>query len=309
MRLGNADSTNRFEASWLVKPYALGFFRALAALYVFGVLFAGLAWDCHRPTSPDGGSSCVAARSSFAYFSILAYWGQGFYFLTAAVHTFTYARSGQALFNGLRGQRLLQSLHAVLYTTVIVFPLVVTAVYWGRLYAPGQLPAPAAFDIWRAVSLHAINSALALAEIVLPRTPRPPWWHLAALLVVLGSYLGVAYLHRAFTGVYVYDFLDSSGNSTGKYHHSPGLVAAHVFAIATACAVVFILVVGAVALRQWLTERKKLPVSNKKEEESVAEAAADGGAVDIEMVLNGCLPDESVVPVGSGSVSEDTPER
>ncbi|KAK1757373.1 hypothetical protein QBC47DRAFT_296340 [Echria macrotheca] len=233
------DPTHRFETSWLISPWALFVFRALFALYALFTSVFILGWSCTH--SADG---CVASQERFSYFTVLTYWGLAFYFLFAAIHTFTYARTGRALLD--RFPRPLQALHSAFYTTIVTYPFVVTIVYWGVLYSGKWFPV--VFDGWSNVSQHLLNSVFALFEIVIPRTDLLPAVHMLWLILVLALYLAVAYITKATRGWYPYGFLDP-----GKQH---ALVAAYVFGIAVGALVVFGVVTGLIALRKWVTETK-----------------------------------------------------
>lgn len=203
--------------------------------------FFVLGWECQHASA--GG--CTAARQEFSYFTVLTYWGLAFYFLVAAVHTFTYARTGTALLDRL--PRSLQALHAAYYASVTVYPFIVTIVFWGKLY-PGSWW-PDTFDGWSNVSEHAMNSGYALFEIIFTRTAPHQMLHMLWLIIVLALYLAVAYITRAAQGWYPYDFLDPVETPNG-------LVAAYVFGIAIGCIVVFLIVTGLIWLRVWVTETK-----------------------------------------------------
>lgn len=160
------------------------------------------------------------------------------------MHTATYARSGAALLD--RFPRPLQALHSALYTTVVVYPFVVTVVYWARLYSGAWFAE--VFAGWSNVSQHALNSAFALFEIVVPRTDPPPAVHMAWLILLLALYLALAYVTKATKDFYPYDFLDPDAQG--------GLVAAYVLGVGVGCLVVFGLVWSAVWLRKYVTETK-----------------------------------------------------
>ncbi|KAL2261360.1 hypothetical protein VTK26DRAFT_4336 [Humicola hyalothermophila] len=235
------DPTHRFETSWLLSPWALFFCRALLCLYCFTTLLFVLAWQCVH--SDEG---CSASRDTFSYFTHLSYWGLAFYLLFASAHTFTYARSagGAALLD--RFPRPLQALHALLYSTVAVFPIIVTVVYWAVLYSGGWFPA--VFSGWSNMSQHALNSVFAAFEILVPRTDPMPPVHMLWLILLLALYLALAYVTEATKGFYTYSFLDPAEQG--------GLVAAYVFGIAVGCLVVFGLVWLVIWLRKFITERK-----------------------------------------------------
>ena len=198
-----------------------------------------LAWQCAR-----NATGCAASQAQFSYFTSLTYWGLGFYFLVAAIHTFTYARSGVPLLDRL--PRPLQALHSAFYTTIVVYPFIVTIVYWGRLYS-GHWFAEV-FAGWSNVSQHLLNSVFALFEIVVPRTDLPLPVHMLWLILVLALYLALAYVTKASKGFYPYDFLDPKAQGA--------LVAAYVFGIAVGCLVVFGLAWGAIWLRKYVTETR-----------------------------------------------------
>ncbi|KAK2597122.1 hypothetical protein N8I77_012989 [Diaporthe amygdali] len=235
------DPSHRYETSWLLPPYALCACRAVFGLYgIFVELFAS-GWYCTHPSY--GG--CKQAGDSFSYFTVLTYWGLAFYNLTAAVHTFTYARTGTPLLD--RFPRPLQALHAFYYTTITTYPFIVTAVYWGVIF-PGVWFADE-FSGWSNTSQHALNSFFALFEIVVPRTPLPPWIHMLWLVIVLALYLALAYVTYATKGFYTYTFLNIQEQGSA-------ITAAWIIAIAVAACVIFLLVMGALWLRLWVTEKK-----------------------------------------------------
>ena len=213
----------------------------MQSFYAFFTLIFILAYKC--ADTANGG--CKQSQDEFSYFTVLTYWGLAFYFALSALHTFTYWRTGTPLLD--RFPRLLQALHSLLYTTIVTYPFLVTAVYWGVLYEGPWFPR--AFDGWSNVSRHALNSVMALFELVVARTERPPWIHLLWLIVIEALYLAVTYITRATKGFYVYNFLDPA-------HKGSGMVAAYVFGIAVAVVVIFLLVQGIIALRLWVLETK-----------------------------------------------------
>ncbi|KXX78153.1 hypothetical protein MMYC01_204260 [Madurella mycetomatis] len=233
------DPTHRFETSWLLSPWWLFFCRGLISLYVFTTLIFVLAWQC-----VNAENGCTASQNQFSYFTSLSYWGLGFYFLAAAIHTFTYARSGIPLLD--RFPRPLQALHSVFYSTIVVYPFIVTIVYWALLFS-GSWYAEV-YEGWSNVSQHAMNSGLALFELILARTDPPPAIHMLWLIVVLALYLALAYTTEADKGFYTYSFLDP-----GK---QGGLVAAYVFGIAAGCLLLFGFAWGVIWLRKYITETK-----------------------------------------------------
>lgn len=58
------------------------------------------------------------------------------------------------------------------------------------------------YEAWSNLSAHAFNSAYAVFEIVLTNINPIPWVHLPVCIVLLGGYLGVAYVTQATQGFY-----------------------------------------------------------------------------------------------------------
>jgi hypothetical protein len=122
------DSRHCYETSWLLPPLPFALLRALIALYIFVTIFFIWGWDGTHNNSD-------AIGQSFSYFTWLTYWGLGFYFLVAAIHTACYARTGRSvIFDRL--PCALRVLHALFYTTITTFPFLVTIVFWAILFKP-----------------------------------------------------------------------------------------------------------------------------------------------------------------------------
>ncbi|PSR87410.1 hypothetical protein BD289DRAFT_354713, partial [Coniella lustricola] len=236
------DPSHRFETSWLLPPYVLCAIRATFGVYGILVNLIQVGYYCTHPATYGG---CAVSADEFSYFTVLTYWGLAFYNLTAAVHTFTYARSGSPLID--RFPRPLQALHAFYYTTITVYPFIVTAVYWGVIF-PGTWYTHE-FDAFSNLSQHASNSFFALFEIIIPRTPAPLWIHAWWLVFVLALYLSLAFVTYYTKGFYPYTFLDIQTQGSAK-------VAIYIICIAIAAVILFSIVKGAIHLRLWLTERK-----------------------------------------------------
>ncbi|KAI0474560.1 hypothetical protein F4859DRAFT_72758 [Xylaria cf. heliscus] len=256
------DPTHRFETSWLVTPKTLFYIRALISLYAFTTLLFNIGYNCARPSL--GG--CDTSRDAFSYFTVLSYWGLGFYFLVSAYHTFMYRRRGVAPLNSW--PRALQWLHSAFYSTATTFPFLVVIVFWALLSSPTTLAT--SYSAWSNVSQHILNSVFAATEIVLPRTTPAPWDHLPLQIFLLALYLALAYLTHATKGFYTYSFLDVAKQGS--------LVAAYVFGIAIGICILFTVVQGLIWLRLWITE-EKLDYDGVLIQKT---APGQGGAADIE---------------------------
>jgi hypothetical protein len=101
---------------------------ALISTYIFVSIFFIWGWD-----GTHGDRDAIG--QSFSFFTWLTYWGLGFYTLFAAIHTALYARTGRSvLFD--RWPRTLRAMHGILYTTITVYPPLVTLVFWIILFKP-----------------------------------------------------------------------------------------------------------------------------------------------------------------------------
>lgn len=112
------DPTFRYETSWLLSPTILFAARAFLSLYAFVTLFTIFGYNGANGLSKN-------SERSFSYFTHLTYWGLAFYTLFAAIHTCSYAFIGAPLL--ARWPRFLQRAHSVFYTTIVVYPIIVTS--------------------------------------------------------------------------------------------------------------------------------------------------------------------------------------
>lgn len=76
---------------------------------------------------------------------------------------------------------------------------VVTIVFWGVL--AGSSVFATEYSTWQNITVHAMNSAFALLEVLLSRIV-PRWANIPILVLVLGGYIGVAYITHATQGFY-----------------------------------------------------------------------------------------------------------
>ncbi|KAF1989558.1 hypothetical protein K402DRAFT_349458 [Aulographum hederae CBS 113979] len=229
------DPTHRFSTSWLLPLPLLFLYRALVSLYCFTTTFFLLAHDCVH-------DDCKESDQYNSFFTHLTFWGIAFYSLFAAVHTGSCWLWGRPLLSGW--PRWLQELHGVLYSTVVVFPWLVTIVFWTLLFS-GTFTS--SLNAWTNITQHGLNAVFAFLEIVHPRTAAPPIWHLLPLITLLGLYLALAFITVATQHFYVYDFLDYRVSGARA-------VAGYCFGILGGVIVVFGVVHGLVKLRVWVTE-------------------------------------------------------
>ncbi|KAF3934624.1 hypothetical protein ABW20_dc0102205 [Dactylellina cionopaga] len=222
---------SRFTTSWLLPSPLFLAYRAFLCLYSVLVLIIANAL---RPSS---------AASRFSYFTWLTYWGITCYLIISLAHTFSYWRYGKAWLESW--PKWLQFLHVLLYSTVVVLPYTVTAVYWAVLFDGFEDK----YDAWSNISVHALNATVAFLEIMIPRTNPLPWLHIPWFILILGGYLGIAYITKATQGFYTYSFLDPNNKGSG-------ITAAYCVGIVVGTVLLFSIVKGLVWLRLWVTESK-----------------------------------------------------
>jgi hypothetical protein len=117
--------TTRFTTSWLLPPSILFAQRLLFAAYAFATIFGKYGYEA---THHDGD----AIGKSFSFFTELTYWGLAFYNLFAALHTGVYWIRGRSLL--ANWSRVLQEAHSVFYSTIVVFPWLVTSTSFYDFY-------------------------------------------------------------------------------------------------------------------------------------------------------------------------------
>lgn len=249
------DPEYNFFRSRFLPPMALACIRALISLYCFTtmvVCYSYLAKHISTNTLHDVNIDSYTLyvdkhgiQQSFSFFTYLTYWSLGFYFAISSFHTFCYAIKGQTWLH--KWPKPLQLLHSFYYTTVTVFPFLVTIVFWGTMYS-GPWP-KGRFEQWINISVHGFNSVFALVEIILTAADVFPWSHLPVLLGVLSLYLGLAYLTRYTQGFYVYEWMNPA--------HGTASIILHILGYTAGICTIFVLVRGAIWLRNKISDRRE----------------------------------------------------
>ncbi|EIM88717.1 uncharacterized protein STEHIDRAFT_75460 [Stereum hirsutum FP-91666 SS1] len=234
----NFDPACKLVTSPLFSPLVLAGFRLLIALYTLITLCITVAF-----ASEDG-----AGDSYFSYFTHLSYIGLCSWFWASGIQTLIFgirAGSGNRAYPLQTWPRILQFLHMLLFSTIIVYPIITTAVFWSLLTSSTTLSGTV--NAWTNISVHALNTALAAFEIFLTNMPPTPYLHVVFLVILLAFYLGVAYITFATQGFYVYDFLDPSEQGA--------LLAAYIVGIGAGCVVVFLVTRNLCLARQKIVAR------------------------------------------------------
>lgn len=108
------DGTNRFQTSYILSPAVLAIIRLIISVYAFTTLIYKLVYDSRNDPHPN---------RHWSFFTNITYWGIAFYFLVSSFHGIVYSRTGTAPLQ--RWPRILQLLHGLFYSTVVIFPFIV----------------------------------------------------------------------------------------------------------------------------------------------------------------------------------------
>lgn len=246
------DPSFSLVSSPLLPSLALALLRLILAFYGTVFVIFRLVYEGIRDHSD---------ASFFSYFTDLSYIGLLAYNWAAGVQTLAFALALRSPSRAPRyplqaWPRPLQFLHLLLQSTVVTFPVLVTAVFWSLLSSPSTLATR--YSAWVNISEHALNTAFAALEIILtnaspalPGRPRSgvslPWIHLPFLIALLACYLGVAYITSATQHFYTYSFLNP--------HKEHAKLAAYIVGIAVAEIVIFVIVRYIMMLRHFLVLR------------------------------------------------------
>ncbi|PPQ75684.1 hypothetical protein CVT26_001518 [Gymnopilus dilepis] len=231
------DSSHKYVTSPVLRsPVAFAALRATIAVYTLTVLLVTLIWQAVKLDT---------AQSYFSYFTYLSYIGVCAYYWASGVQTASYALRWRKAGAGAgyplqRWPKILQALHVILQMTITTFPFLVTIVYWALLSSPSTFATQ--FSSWSNISVHALNSVWAFTEILLSNSPPAPWITIIPGVMILGAYLGVAYITKDTQGFYTYSFLDP--------HKEGPKLAGFIIGIAVGFIIIFCIVRGIVVLRQ-----------------------------------------------------------
>jgi len=146
----------------------------------------------------------------------------------------------------------------------MTFPFLVTIVFWAILSSPSTLSTR--YFAWSNISVHALNTPFAIFEIFLTNTPPAPWITLPCGLLILGAYLGVAYITKADQNFYPYNFLNP--------HTQHARLAGWIIGIGVAYGIIFVLV------RLTVSVRVRLTLFGRRVENESAEEKGEVMAID-----------------------------
>ncbi|KAF9901787.1 hypothetical protein EC991_005669 [Linnemannia zychae] len=196
---------SRFVSSNIVDARTLLIIRAVVALHLTAVFIATLY---------------VSARDKVFYmvpttFTNLSNIGLTAYYLTATYHSHSYVKN--KTLTSLTSQHwFLTSALTLLYSSVVVFHIVVPAIYWGMLFDPNNTMDT--LNQYVDYSHHGADFACILVEMIFNRMELP-WVAVLGPLVMIILYMFLAWVYFAARGEWLYGFLDWSkgGIAAGWY--------------------------------------------------------------------------------------------
>ncbi|KAF7358930.1 hypothetical protein MSAN_01233400 [Mycena sanguinolenta] len=228
---GAFDPSHKLVTSPFFSPRVLATIRLAMACYTFTVLVFSIVWGIVVQKDAAG---------FLSYFTHLTYSGLCGYFFASGLQTALYARHGQKAYPLQQWAKPLRFLHLLLLSTITVFPILVSIVFWGVIADASTFDNR--FDTWDAISVHLLNSVFALFEILLTNTPVASWVLLPFGLIILSCYVGVIYITYATQGFYAYSFMDPA--------HGHVRLALSILGVGVAECVIFAVIHGIVLLRQ-----------------------------------------------------------
>jgi hypothetical protein len=169
----------------------------------------------------------------------------------------------------------LQLAHSLYYSSVTTFPFLVSIVFWGTMNS--GWPA-GRFEQWLNISVHGLNSVFAIVEIILPATAAPSVTHLSVVVLILSTYLGLAYVMRWTQGIYVYEWMNPA--------HGNASVVLHVLGYAGGMLAIFVIVRYVIVGRNMLVRKMSTRCSGDLQEKGFKlDDASDtwSARVDVEM--------------------------
>ncbi|KAJ7500562.1 hypothetical protein B0H11DRAFT_2171386 [Mycena galericulata] len=231
LRLDPFDVQHTLVTSAFFSSRVLAAIRLAVAIYTFVALMFSIVWGVVVQKDAAG---------FYSYFTHLTYTGICGYFFAAGIQTALYARHGQKAYPLQRWAKPWRFLHLALLSTITVFPILVSIVFWGVIANASTFDNR--FDAWSAISFHLFNTVFALFEILFTNTPAASWIFLPFATILLLGYVGIIYITYATQGFYAYSFMAPDGH--------PGRLVLHILAVGLAECVVFGVVYGLVLLRQ-----------------------------------------------------------
>ncbi|KAF9898083.1 hypothetical protein BX616_004516 [Lobosporangium transversale] len=198
LRYDRLDLT-RIISSNLVSANALFLIRLFVSLHLSAVFIATLY---------------VSARDEVFYmvfttFTNLSNIGLTAYYLTVTYHSYSFNRHRDL--RSLTSQHwLLTSALGLLYASVVVFHIVVPAIYWSLLFDPNNTMDT--LNEYVDYSHHGVDFACILIEMIFNRMELP-WVYILGPISMIILYMFLAWVYFAVRGLWLYSFLDWSNGA------------------------------------------------------------------------------------------------
>lgn len=161
--------------------------RSICLLYQFIILITSFALY----VSSDG--------KYWFFFTNLTYIGITTYLAVAVFNSYIH------LYHRHENTLTLLSTQEALYSTISVYHIIVTIVFW--MWLPPDFGGTV--RVWTSVSQHGIQTAIMIMELIFSRMLLN-WWGLLINITLLFLYLGWSWIYHAYSGNFMYPFLDPS---------------------------------------------------------------------------------------------------
>ncbi|KAG0326276.1 hypothetical protein BGZ99_009812 [Dissophora globulifera] len=187
---------SRVISSNIISANSLFYIRLVVSLHLVAVFIATLY---------------VSARDHIFYtvpttFTGLSNIGLTAYYLTATYHSYSFMRHKDL--RSLTSQHwFLSSAIFLLYATVVVFHIVVPAIYWSLLFDPNNTMDTV--NKYVDFSHHGADLACILLEMIFNRMELP-WVYILAPITMIILYMFLAWVYFSARGEWLYSFLDWS---------------------------------------------------------------------------------------------------
>ncbi|KAJ1963003.1 hypothetical protein GGI12_002311 [Dipsacomyces acuminosporus] len=192
----HAFNPHRVSGSRALGPGGIAAVRAVLFAYALTVWVFTIVRDAHKG----------AMNGHFAYFTNLCYTGLLAYLTSSLFHSVqNWRRGSPSSFTNM--PYVLQLLHWVLFSSVLVYAVIVTVIFWSVLFDISKFSNTA--DLWSTTSVHALNTVFILIDMFLGAMALSPHWSHPMLLAFVGLlYVMLAYLNEAVNGWFTYGFLN-----------------------------------------------------------------------------------------------------
>ncbi|KAJ3264032.1 hypothetical protein HDU77_009552 [Chytriomyces hyalinus] len=162
----------------------------------------------------------------YGYFTNWTLLGINMYLMAAVFNTAYYIYSQDALAKMNSRPVVVRYINWMLYMVPAVSCYIVSIVYWSLIFPSSKEKNP--FSMWVTASQHAANSIIMISELIFGCIPLA-YAHLPTFLLIAFLYLGITLIFHAKTGIWAYNFLDTSKPGAWMYYLGVGVFFVIVF--------------------------------------------------------------------------------